>query len=65
MSKDKEAKFDDVEDDTLLEALSHFDLVELDEFRKVSPKFHKACDRRKEYIHSLLNKQVYIYNLEN
>lgn len=52
-----EAKIDALDDDTLLEALSHFDLVQLDDFRKVSPKFHKACDRRKEYIHNLLNKQ--------
>ena len=51
------AKLDDLEEDTLLEALSHFDLIELAEVRKVSPSLQKACDRRKEYIHSLLEKQ--------
>ena len=45
---------DDLEEDTLLEALSHFGLAELAEVRKATPALLKACNTRKSYIHSLL-----------
>ena len=50
------AKFDDLEEDTLLEALSHFNLVELEKVRLTSRKVQAACDARKAFIHSLLTK---------
>ena len=48
-----------------MEALSHFSLAELDDFRKVSPTFHSACNRRKQFIHNCLSKgnSVEIVNL--
>lgn len=50
------AKFDDLEEDTLLEALSHFNLVELEKVRLTSRKVQAACDAWKAFIHSLLTK---------
>ena len=56
-----------LQEDTLVEALSHFSLTELDDFRKVSPTFHSACNRRKQFIHNCLSKgkSVEIVNLNS
>mmetsp|Transcript_21514 Transcript_21514/g.38861 ORF Transcript_21514/g.38861 Transcript_21514/m.38861 type:complete len:101 (-) Transcript_21514:452-754(-) len=45
------AKLDDLEEDTLLEALSHFDLIELAEVRKVSPTQSSKGVRSSQGIH--------------
>ena len=49
----------------MLEILSHFNLTELDQLRRISPQLAKACNSRKAYIHSLLTKDasVEIVNL--
>ena len=48
------ATFEDLRDDTILEALSHFDLSELDTIRQASKSFGRVCIIRKEIIHSKL-----------
>jgi hypothetical protein len=52
------AKFDDLEDDTVSEALSHFNLSELDTIRRASKSLGKVCNDRKEFIHSKLVKDA-------
>ena len=56
--KTLDAKFDDVQTDAMVEILSYFTLQELEQLRKVSTSFREACNKRKEYIHSLLKKGV-------
>jgi hypothetical protein len=38
------AKFEDLEDDTVSEALSHFNLTELDIIRQASKSLGKVCN---------------------
>jgi len=38
------AKFEDLEDDTVSEALSHFNLAELDIIRQASKSLGKVCN---------------------
>ena len=50
------AAFEDLRDDTILEALSHFDLSELDTIRQASKSLGRVSNIRKEFIHSKLIK---------
>ena len=46
--------FEDLGEDNIYQALSHFDLTELDTIRQASKFVGRVCDNRKEFIHSKL-----------
>eukprot|EP00986_Skeletonema_menzelii_P016516 scaffold14862_cov151-Skeletonema_menzelii.AAC.5 len=48
--------FEDLNENAISQALEHFDLAELDTIRRASKFVGRACDTRKEFIHSKLTR---------